>query len=376
MVLTRPFQCPTRVHANRGYLEALRELVGGRTWTLVTSQGWRGRGVVGELASALSELVSIIDTVPANPTVSYIEAFADVPPSEVVVALGGGSVIDAAKGLLAMQALSGDSGALRDHLMHGTAMPHGFAAGPLISVPTTSGTGSEVTRWATIWGDERAKYSLVDPSLYPADAVMDPVLCVSMPRDLTLASGLDALSHAMEAVWNVNNTPVTDQLAHAAIGKLLRFLPKALDSPGHMASRREVQSASLLAGLAMGTTQTALAHSISYPFTANFGMPHGFACSFTLSEVARYNMEADAERLIPIAEAFGCAVSALPDEIAVWLKGVGLAPHLAKFIEPSVVDGLGDGIITRSRAANNIRPADGATARMLARRSLQALAGT
>ena len=375
MVLTRPFQCPTRVHANQGYVQSLRELVGGRTWTLVTSQGWRGRGVVGELASALGEPASTIDTVPANPTVSYIETLAEVPPSEVAVALGGGSVIDSAKGLLAIQALGGNSGMLRDHLIHGTAMPDGFAAGPLISVPTTSGTGSEVTSWATIWGDERAKYSLADPSLYPADAVMDPVLCVSMPRDVTLASGLDALSHAMEAVWNVNNTPLTDQLARAAIGKLLRFLPKVLDSPDHVASRREVQSASLLAGLAMSTTQTALAHSISYPFTANFGMPHGFACSFTLSEVARYNMEADAERLTPIAEAFGCALSALPDEIAAWLKGVGLAPHLAEYVEPGVVDSLGDGIITRARAANNIRPADGETARMLARQSLQALAG-
>ena len=81
MVLTRPFQCPTRVHANQGYVQSLRELVGGRTWTLVTSQGWRGRGVVGELASALGEPASTIDTVPANPTVSYIETLAEVPPS-------------------------------------------------------------------------------------------------------------------------------------------------------------------------------------------------------------------------------------------------------------------------------------------------------
>src|SRR6185503_20426788 len=115
---------------------------------------------------------------------------------------------------------------------HGTALPASMAPRPLIAIPTTSGTGSEVTRWATIWGDDGIKFSLTDERLYPSHAILDPALCVSMPREATLASGLDALSHAMEAVWNNNHALLTDAFASAAIGALRRALGGVLREPG------------------------------------------------------------------------------------------------------------------------------------------------
>ncbi len=118
------------------------------------------------------------------------------------------------------------------------------------------------------------------------------------------------------------------------------------------------------------STQTALAHSISYPFTAQFGMPHGFACSFTLPEVAGYNAQADPDRVALAAEAFGCGLDEFPTALAAWLDGLGIGAHLDEYVTPAVTGELGDNLITRARAANNLRDVDGAAARDIAHRSL------
>ena len=129
--------------------------------------------------------------------------------------------------------------------------------------------------------------------------------------------------------------------------------------------------AALLAGYAMGTTQTALAHSISYPFTAHFDMPHGFACSFTLPEVARYNAVDHPERLAPIAAGLSCPISEIPGVLEAWFDALELGPYIARYVSPDVTDQFGDNLITRTRAANNLRDVDGETARSLARHSLE-----
>ena len=225
-----------------------------------------------------------------------MERLAGIGATDWVVALGGGSVMDAAKGLVAIQALNDDIPKFNAHLREGKSLPDDFKPAPLICVPTTSGTGSEVTRWGTIWGDEKVKFSLTDPRLYPREAILDARLCLSMPRELTLATGLDALSHAMEAVWNNNHTPLSDRFAGDAIRGLRSNFLDALEKPDDLKVRREMQIAATLAGLAMGTTQTALAHSISYPFTALFGMPHGLACSFTLPALIKWVQQEKATR--------------------------------------------------------------------------------
>src|SRR4029453_2776306 len=115
-------------------------------------------------------------------------------------------------------------------------------------------------------------------------------------------------------------------------------------------------------------------HSISYPFTAHHGVPHGLACSFTLGQVARFNMEQSAERLLPIAHGLGCAPAEVPEVIEAWFDELQVGPAVLRYISPATVDGLGDGIITRARAANNLRAATAAEARGLARAALERLA--
>ena len=194
-----------------------------------------------------------------------------------------------------------------------------------------------------------------------------------MPEDVTLCSGLDALSHAMEAVWNRHNTPASDFAAVMAIRTLKNKLPAVLENPASLALRQAIQVGALYAGYAMGTTQTALSHSISYPFTLEFGLPHGFACSFTLGEVARYNIVEDEARMTLIADAFDCPLGALGDNISAWMKTLGVSDFLRKYVSTDAAERFSDDLINPARAANNLRPVDGATARGLVQSSLQAL---
>ena len=376
MVLTHPFHCPVHIVEGHAYDEALESLVAARPWALVTSSGWVTRGAADMLTARCGDPLAIIADVKANPELSDVIRLApSLESAGVIVALGGGSVIDASKGMVAFNAVGGDADILMAHLREGTALPNSMKPVPIIAVPTTSGTGSEVTRWGTIWGDDAVKHSVTDAKLYPSHAILDPALCRSMPRELTLATGLDAVSHAMEAVWNKRHTSATDCLAESAIRIVRETLQGAMDLPDDIARRERMQTASMLAGLAMGTTQTALAHSISYPFTALFGMPHGIACSFTLAEVARFNGATAPERLSPIASGMGCPIEELPACLDAWFDDLGVGEQVARYVAPMVTDELGDNLITRARAANNIRDVDGARARQLARAALDRLCG-
>lgn len=377
MVLSHPFTCPVEVVEGHRFDEALSSLIDGRAWSLVTSGGWAGRGAIRVLAASCGIPISVISDIEANPKLSDVTRLAPLlDGSEVVVALGGGSVIDAAKGMSAFYAVDCDVHVLKAHLRDGKALPSDMNPLPIIAVPTTAGTGSEITRWGTIWGDDAVKHSVADAKLYPSHAVLDPALCVTMPKGLTLATGLDALSHAMESVWNWRHTAVTDTFAETAIRMIVSALPATLERLDDLALRRDLQTASVLAGLAMGTTQTALAHSISYPFTARFGMPHGIACSFTLAEVARYNGETEACRLAPIARGMDCGTESLPETLEAFFDRLGLGALVSRYVEPSVTDAFGENLITRARAANNVRAVDGLEARKIARRALDRICTT
>lgn len=375
MVLTHPFHCPTHTIEGHAFDEALSAVLAGRRWALVTSRGWPKRGAVEKLIAHCGKPTSVFDRCEENPTIETVTNIAPhLKNAEVYVGLGGGSVLDALKGAAAFVALDHNLEPFLDHLREGTELPQNLPALPIIAIPTTSGTGSEVTQWGTIWGEDGIKHSVRHTSLYPSHAILDPALTATMPAELTISTGLDALSHAMESVWNRRHMAITDMMASQAISILRDNLLLAVTDPGNLEARRAVQTASTLAGLAMGTTQTALAHSISYPFTSRFGMPHGLACSFTLAEITRYNMATSPDRLSPIASGMNCSIEQIPVELEAWFDELGMAELVFEHISPEVTDELGDNLITRARAANNIREIDGPLARQLARTALDRLA--
>jgi alcohol dehydrogenase class IV len=152
-------------------------------------------------------------------------------------------------------------------------------------VPTTAGTGSEVTRWATVWDTDTApaqKRSFDEPFGFAEKAFVDPLLTLSCPTQVTRDTGLDALSHALEAMWNRHANPFSDVLAVSAAQKVLKWLPVALGDAGDVAAREALSLASLQAGMAFSQTRTALAHALSYAVTLEQGVPHGLACALWL----------------------------------------------------------------------------------------------
>ena len=374
MVLAHPFYNPTRIIEGHPFDVALSDILQARRWALVTSQGWITRGAVDNLISHCGKPFAQFLNCDKNPTIQTVFDVAEnLKNIDVYVGLGGCSVIDALKGAAVLCALKNNMEPFLNHLKEGTDLPDGLSNLQIIAIPTTSGTGSEVPPWGTIWGEQGIKHSVTHNSIYPSYAILDPVLTTTMPRELTIASALDALSHAMEAVWNRRHTALSDAMASQAISILRGDLVNVLRNPDNLIARCRMQTASTIAGLAMGTTQTALAHSISYPFTSKFGVPHGLACSFTLGEIARYNMETNANRMEPIAFGMNCKIDEIPVQLENWFDKLGVPELILKYITPSVTDDFDDNLITRARAANNIRDVDGAKAREIARAALDRL---
>jgi phosphonate metabolism-associated iron-containing alcohol dehydrogenase len=230
-------------------------------------------------------------------------------------------VLDAAK---VLAAANGDFANVRRHLVSGQN-GHAAPATPIIAVPTTSGTGSEVTCWATVWDSaEKKKYSLTRPDLYPEQALVDPLLTLGAPRGLTVATGLDALSHALESLWNVNANPVSGALAVRAARDVLDVLPSLAEDLGNRTLRTRMAQASLFAGLAFSNTKTALAHALSYHFTLHHDVPHGIACSFSLPLVMKSVIGCTAECDAGLRAIFGDDLIAGIDQLERFLDRLGV----------------------------------------------------
>jgi phosphonate metabolism-associated iron-containing alcohol dehydrogenase len=233
-------------------------------------------------------------------------------------------VMDAAK---VLAAASGDFERVRRHLESGKG-GEDLGRTPIIAIPTTSGTGSEVTSWATVWDTvAMKKYSLACETLYPETALVDPLLTLGLPRAVTISTGLDALSHALESIWNVNANPVSGSLAEVAAREVLEALPLLADDLGSEALRTRLARASLFAGLAFSNTRTALAHALSYHLTLHHGVPHGIACSFSLPLVMRAVAGCNAACDASLKRIFGTDLIAGAARLEAFLKRLGISPN-------------------------------------------------
>ncbi|WCM26290.1 iron-containing alcohol dehydrogenase [Sphingomonas sp. QA11] len=316
---------PVRLHFGSGVFDALADAIGGRTFILVTHpdaplQPWRAR-----LAELAGEPLLAIDNVEPNPSLAMLRRIctqvgAATHEPELIVALGGGSVMDTAKFLAAGR---GRYAPVVQYMETGERLAR--RALPIVAIPTTSGTGSDLTKWATVWDPERKrKLSLNRDDLYAEAVFVDPRITESLPWPVTLASGLDALSHALESIWNRHATPVTRSFAVAAVRDIMAGLRRLHEDPRDGTAREKMALGATLAGLAFSNTQTALAHNISYPITLEHGVPHGIACSFCLPEVMIAAIGADAACDAALAELFDDLDQA-PARLRHFLAGLGVA---------------------------------------------------
>lgn len=235
---------------------------------IISSRGFTKRGVTARLVSEFNNRqITVFDQVSINPERSDIAnclAMLGNNNIQLILAVGGGSVIDCAK-------------IVRAELGSPTQPK-------LLAIPTTAGSGAEVTPFATLWDSRKQiKQSITVPK--PDDVLLCPALTVSCPRDITLYCALDALSHALESLWNNNRTTESERLALASIDKLVSFLPRVLSDGDNVEARKHIQLAATLSGAAIAITKTAIAHAISYPLTMRYGVPHGLASSCTLMAI-------------------------------------------------------------------------------------------
>ncbi|KAA0980404.1 iron-containing alcohol dehydrogenase PsrA [Pseudomonas sp. ANT_H12B] len=285
--MTTRFHNPVDTRFGWSSLLELADITENQTVALVTFPEARGLGLVDRIQELLGDrLVYVIEDVQPNPDVAqlrgtYERFWQEASECHLVIAVGGGSAIDTAKALI----VGTESGSFDELLaLLATGKPFVPARSKiLIAAPTTAGTGSEVTPWATIWdAASHKKYSLHLDCTWPTIAIVDPELMLTVPASVTVSTGLDALSHALESIWNINANPISDTFAISAIEDILGCLPLLRRDLSNKDLRCRMALAALKAGMAFSNTKTALAHSISYEMTLRHGLPHGIACSFTL----------------------------------------------------------------------------------------------
>jgi alcohol dehydrogenase len=225
-----------------------------------------------------------IDDVTPNPSLTYLEKKKKHFKNrkfDYIIAIGGGSVIDTAKALMIMFSIKKKENL--KNIIKDISNLKIKNLYKLIVLPTTAGTGSEVTPYATIWDEKnKKKLSLNNKALYPYMAIIDPVLTFNLPKQETINTGLDSLNQAFESIWNKNANKLTLTYAFKSIKLSLSALAKINNNINDKKSRSDLARASVYAGICISQTRTSICHSISYPLTAHFNIPHGLACAFTM----------------------------------------------------------------------------------------------
>ncbi len=261
---------------------------------------------------------------------------------DLVVSVGGGSSIDTAKSAAAMLGAGPEGGSIRDMVGYGK-LPR--APLPHIAIPTTAGTGSECTSMALVKDRQKHEKLLVmDPRLIPAVAILDPALTVSLPKGLTASTGMDAMTHAAEAIMSRNAIPPTDALAVHAISVIAEYLPRAVDKGDDLEARSMTLIAAAEAGQAFTNAYVGVVHAMAHALGGIAGVPHGLANGILLPAGMEYNALAVPERVALIGKAMGMELSGDPKKDAMsaakamreFARSVGIPDRLKHAgVEPS-----------------------------------------
>lgn len=302
------YRQPVRIIFGNGELGRLAEEIaalGGTNGILITSASFERRGLAAQVQQqSEGRIRQVFAHVTANPTVEECDACMDIMRSshcDFVVAIGGGSVMDLAKAA-ATFCLTADHAT--DYLATGKAIPADHL--PVIAVPTTAGTGSEITCVAVLSDHRRGVKSPMNSNgFYPTVAIVDPQLTLTVPPYMTACTGFDVICHAIEAYWSIHHQPICDALAVHAAQLALANLEKVCRQPDDLQARENMAEASVVAGLAFTMPKTTSAHACSYPLTNLLGIPHGEACALTITWFIRFNARKGCERVTTLARQLG-----------------------------------------------------------------------
>lgn len=349
MVEKFTFQAPANIMFESGASHKIAELVGhygARRVMLVTDKGVRTAGLTKaaeESLSAAGVAVTVFDAVVPDPPSHIVEAAVEscrASEIDVVLSIGGGSALDTAK-LVAY--LAKTPGRLDE--IYGVGLAKGERL-PLLLMPTTAGTGSEVTPIAIVTTPTTEKKGVVSPALIPDWAILDPELTLGLPPSVTAATGIDAMVHAIEAYTSKHRkNPMSDQLARQALGLLSANVRRVCENGRDLEARSHMLLGSMLAGIAFANAPVAAVHALAYPIGAIFHVPHGLSNALVLTQVLRFNLpEAEAlyAELAPIVDARTADLS-VPQKARLFIDSIAAICRDCK-VPPSLADvGIGAG---------------------------------
>ncbi|MCG8615516.1 MAG: iron-containing alcohol dehydrogenase [Desulfobacterales bacterium] len=306
------FSLPTKLVYGIGILDSIQGETAGfgkRNALLVTDEILLKTGLVDKVKDGFKKtdisVAAVFDQVPPNSDIAAVTACAEAGKKakcDMVIAVGGGSVIDTAK---VANLLMVKGGKLEDH-MGAYLLDKSEALLPFIVIPTTAGTGSEVTKVAVIADPANdVKLPFAEDQFLPQLAILDPWMTVSMPPRLTAYTGMDALVHAIEAYVDKEWSPASDALALHAIKLITDNILIAAHSPENLEARGAMQVGSFLAGVAFSHSMVGMVHGISHALGGVYHIPHGLANTLILPEVMAYNLDARVNRYADVALAMG-----------------------------------------------------------------------
>jgi alcohol dehydrogenase len=331
---------------------------------VVTDGGIIAAGILDQVAASLKaadvayEVFSDVSPDPRYETVgACLKSLGEFKP-EAVIGVGGGSAIDIAKCTAVML---GNSGTIEDYMGVDMVPKAGV---PSIIIPTTAGTGSEVTPIAILSDEnEKLKKGVVSQHLFPHTALLDPELTTGLPQAVTAATGMDALIHAIEAFTSVNASGMSDMLAVRAIGLIYGSIRTAYAQGGNMQARSAMMEGSLLAGMAFANAGVTAVHAFAYPIGAEFHIPHGVANSIMLPPVMEFNMLGNLDKFARIAETFGEATEgkntrekaqAMVDALHILSRDLKIPAHLGEFgVKEAHIPDLAAGVMKVTRLLDN-----------------------
>ncbi len=341
--------------------------LGGSSVLLVTDPGVVKAGIAARLETILTEAglkVAIFDKVEADPRFEIVEdslAALRAAGADVVIGLGGGSSLDMAK---ITSVMATNEGPVGKYFGIDLVPNKGL---PLLLVPTTAGTGSEVTP-IVILSDhgEKLKKGVVSPYLFPACALLDAELTLGLPPKVTAATGMDALIHAVESYTSINATPLSDMLAREAIELIFHNIRTAYANGADLTARENMLRGSMLAGMAFANAGVTAVHAFAYPIGAEFHIPHGIANTIMLVPVMRFNQTGNLKRFARLATFFGVPTAGLTDRQAAAAAVTALTElaedlrvpqHLSEYgVKDADVPNLAAGVMLVTRLlANNPR---------------------
>jgi alcohol dehydrogenase len=361
------YYIPTLNLVGRGCVQEIGEVardLGAARALVVASAGSVGEEQAARIGGILSGAGISFDVFPKvqpDPTLSIVSeglALFRSQAYDLLAAVGGGSAIDATKGIGLLAA--GGRISLEEVQPPTRSLP------PLFAIATTAGTGSEVTKFAVLTDDEtHRKITVEDWRLTPAVSVNDPELMVTLPPAMTAATSADALTHSIEAIASVDATPITDAKALAAVELIARSLPRAVADGSDLEARENLAYASFLAGTAFNNAGLGLVHAMSHPLGSAFRLPHGLCNALLLPAVTAYNQIAAPEKYARIAMALGSGhdwrsardnAEALPRALAQFLRSVGIEPGLrSRGVPREALEALAEAAVAEPIGATNPR---------------------